>query len=308
MTASQSSTATRLTWLLGWPGKFFKRNVCRVNLCEAIVYCFGVANSSETWVCRVQQAEGLTSGCKHLKSGYMTMPIAVLPSSLALMTSLEIACTLSLLLACPCCSYLIKQGYTKEGDLVILTPYVGQLRRLTKAVAASNMRVLLSDRDTEELAKLVDEATAAAVAAVEAGDDDAAAASGGGDVAAAAGSTGDTGSGGAAGGGAAAGGTTVTDMQSCLRLATIDNFQVEFVAANLPSRDADLLSIMRQKAQQPVLGIVKVAGKRWWGYAHAAYIMRCAARRTDLCYCKLAPHQRLHLVRQLSCSHQAPAS
>ncbi|WIA41120.1 hypothetical protein OEZ86_004748 [Tetradesmus obliquus] len=127
-------------------------------------------------------------------------------------------------------SYLIKQGYTKEGDLVILTPYVGQLRRLTKAVAASNMRVLLSDRDTEELAKLVDEATAAAVAAVEAGDAAAAAAaaSGGGDVAAAAaGSTGDTGSGGAAGGGAAAGGTTVTDMQSCLRLATIDNFQGE---------------------------------------------------------------------------------
>jgi hypothetical protein len=119
-------------------------------------------------------------------------------------------------------SYLIKQGYTREGDLVILTPYVGQLRRLTKAVAGSNMRVVLSDRDTEELAKLEDDATAAADGPAADGNAPAAAAVGG----AGSSSARTSGNGVAASGAASGGSATVTDMQSCLRLATIDNFQV----------------------------------------------------------------------------------
>ncbi|KAF6248733.1 AAA domain-containing protein [Scenedesmus sp. NREL 46B-D3] len=114
-------------------------------------------------------------------------------------------------------SYLIKQGYSSEGDLVILTPYVGQLRRLTKAVAASNMRVVLSDKDSEELAKLEDEAPAAEAAA--GGNNAGGAAGAAGAVAAAAAGAGAAGSSGAS--------PVVADMQSCLRLATIDNFQGE---------------------------------------------------------------------------------
>jgi hypothetical protein len=119
------------------------------------------------------------------------------------------------------CSYLVKQGYNKEGDLVILTPYVGQLRRLSKAVAASNMRVVLSDRDSEELAKLEDEALAAEAAAAGAGTSNAVAAAAAGqaevgtEVAATSSSSSSL-------------SPVVTDMQSCLRLATIDNFQVSY--------------------------------------------------------------------------------
>lgn len=140
-----------------------------------------------------------------------------------------------MLLPCPViaaqpCSHLIKNGYNREGELVILTPYVGQLRRLTKAVAASNMHVILDD--SEQLAQLEEAELAAAAAAEEA------ALAGAGATAAAAGlqrtssivRSSSSSSHGAAvsavAAGASSGGVVVASMQSCLRLATIDNFQV----------------------------------------------------------------------------------
>jgi len=49
--------------------------------------------------------------------------------------------------------YLKQQGY-KEGEITILTPYVGQLRLISQAVA-KYMDVLIGDSDNEQLALLV---------------------------------------------------------------------------------------------------------------------------------------------------------
>jgi len=40
--------------------------------------------------------------------------------------------------------YLIQQGYSKEGDLVIITPYVGQLQLLARLVEGSDLQVAAS--------------------------------------------------------------------------------------------------------------------------------------------------------------------
>ena len=116
--------------------------------------------------------------------------------------------------------YLMQQGYTGERDIVILTPYVGQLLRLKKAVAVSNMRVILSERDTDELAVLEDSEEAAAAAAVPSGLalDPGSGLPGSSSSSSSASNSGATGS--------LGGGTVrVVAMESCLRLATIDNFQ-----------------------------------------------------------------------------------
>ncbi|GBF88382.1 hypothetical protein Rsub_01094 [Raphidocelis subcapitata] len=130
--------------------------------------------------------------------------------------------------------YLIQQGYSRAGDLVIVTPYA--------RVEASQLQVLLSERDTEELAKALKE-------------DEEAAAGGGGGAASgsrsgprgstrgsprggqdvAGGGGGDSGGGGGGGGdggdgdggGGGGGGPEVASMRECLRLATVDNFQGE---------------------------------------------------------------------------------
>jgi hypothetical protein len=121
----------------------------------------------------------------------------------------------------------MQQGYTGERDIVVLTPYVGQLLRLKKAVAASNMRVILDERDTAELAVLEDaeEAATAASADTTAGQQAGAAAeplrSG-----QAAGVSAASSSSSSVVEGLSGSSVRVVDMESCLRLATIDNFQV----------------------------------------------------------------------------------
>ena len=49
--------------------------------------------------------------------------------------------------------YLKQQGY-KEGEITILTPYVGQLRLISQAVA-KYVDILIGDSDNEQLALLV---------------------------------------------------------------------------------------------------------------------------------------------------------
>lgn len=46
-----------------------------------------------------------------------------------------------------CCTI---KGYS-PGDITILTPYVGQLSRLRVAVSKSNIRIVLSEKDAQEL-------------------------------------------------------------------------------------------------------------------------------------------------------------
>lgn len=130
--------------------------------------------------------------------------------------------------------YLLKQGYNKEGDLVILTPYVGQLRLLKAAVSASNIRVVIDEKDIDQLAHLEDKEVATA-AVLPKGAARGSAVHGGGAVslqrsASSSSSSGNSGPAGSAGSAAAAGAGTsdvkVVEMSSCLRLATIDNFQV----------------------------------------------------------------------------------
>jgi hypothetical protein len=101
---------------------------------------------------------------------------------------------------------------------------VGQLQRLKKAVANSNILVLLSDMDSEQLAE-AEEAAAVAVEAVAAvaGAEEAG-------VLSTAGSSSSTAAAGAASGsssrGTGAGGDPeVAEMGQGVRLATIDNFQ-----------------------------------------------------------------------------------
>ena len=124
--------------------------------------------------------------------------------------------------------YLLLQGYTSEGDLAIITPYVGQLQRLKRAVASSNMRVILSDKDSEQLAEVEEAAAAAAAEATAEADPANGGASPGltrkNSSSGASSSSGPgTGTAGAAG---PAGEASVVEMGQCVRLATIDNFQV----------------------------------------------------------------------------------
>jgi hypothetical protein len=113
------------------------------------------------------------------------------------------------------CRYLLQQGYSHEGDLAIITPYVGQLQRLKKAVASSSMRVVLNDRDSEQLAEVEEAAAAAATEAAAAAEG--AGAGGGGSSSSRVESASPV---------AAAGSSSVVEMGECVRMATIDNFQV----------------------------------------------------------------------------------
>ena len=47
-------------------------------------------------------------------------------------------------------SHLVKQGVYEEGDIAVLTPYLGQLMKLRKRLGAS-YEIVLGDRDVEEL-------------------------------------------------------------------------------------------------------------------------------------------------------------
>jgi hypothetical protein len=129
----------------------------------------------------------------------------------------------------------MQQGYAGEGEITILTPYVGQLLRLREAVRQQGgMGLLISERDQADLQQALD----AAEEAEEAPEEAAAAAAGGDADGATPGEGGSglgrqgSGAGSASGGGAAAGaaggggGTRVVEFQQALRLATVDNFQV----------------------------------------------------------------------------------
>eukprot|EP00775_Hariotina_reticulata_P006332 gene6332-6566_t len=51
--------------------------------------------------------------------------------------------------------YLLQQGFAEEGDITILTPYVGQLLKLRQAVeSVAEMRVVMSDKDLDDLEKV----------------------------------------------------------------------------------------------------------------------------------------------------------
>jgi superfamily I DNA and/or RNA helicase len=50
-------------------------------------------------------------------------------------------------------SHLSKQGYYKDGELAVITPYVGQLRKLRDALR-STFSVQLSEKDEEEVEAL----------------------------------------------------------------------------------------------------------------------------------------------------------
>lgn len=50
--------------------------------------------------------------------------------------------------------YLIQQGYTAPEDIAVLTPYLGQLARLRRALAAVNLLVAVGERDAEQLVEL----------------------------------------------------------------------------------------------------------------------------------------------------------
>jgi len=136
--------------------------------------------------------------------------------------------------------YLLQQGYTGEGDLVIITPYVGQLQRLRKAVANSKMKVILIDRDSEQLAEL-DEAAAAAADGQPPSTDGMGSRQAAGTASSSSSSSSRAHQSSASSGvlsraasGAVGGGSrqaSVVEMGQCLRLATIDNFQVSNSAA-----------------------------------------------------------------------------
>ncbi|EPQ31850.1 uncharacterized protein PFL1_00049 [Pseudozyma flocculosa PF-1] len=48
--------------------------------------------------------------------------------------------------------YLCQLGYRKEGDICLLTPYLGQLAKLKKAMAKEVVKVVVDNRDEEQLA------------------------------------------------------------------------------------------------------------------------------------------------------------
>ncbi|KAH7349638.1 AAA domain-containing protein [Plectosphaerella cucumerina] len=48
-------------------------------------------------------------------------------------------------------SHLLRQGVYKAGEIAVLTPYLGQLQKLRKALGAT-MQIVLNDRDTEVVA------------------------------------------------------------------------------------------------------------------------------------------------------------
>jgi AAA domain len=51
-------------------------------------------------------------------------------------------------------SHLHKQGCYKSGDIAIITPYLGQLRKLRQSLG-NHFSVEISDRDEEDLASLL---------------------------------------------------------------------------------------------------------------------------------------------------------
>lgn len=114
------------------------------------------------------------------------------------------------------CRYLLQQGYVGEGEVTILTPYVGQLMKLKQAFeAVAGLRFVMSDRDQLDLEN------ALADAAVESENIDGATSSirwaradGASILGCGSGST------------SSSGGSSVVTLGQAIRLATIDNFQV----------------------------------------------------------------------------------
>ncbi|EFJ49576.1 hypothetical protein VOLCADRAFT_89933 [Volvox carteri f. nagariensis] len=152
--------------------------------------------------------------------------------------------------------HLLLQGY-KPGDLVILVPYVGQLFRVHRALDAANVRVVLSDRDLEQMDRVgleVDGAegagadsegatrtgpgpgpgSAATVAVLPAGAGTATGAAGGGGGRGRSGGSSLVDAGrhtgarsGSGGGGKLPAEPKVVTMREGIRVATVDNFQGE---------------------------------------------------------------------------------
>jgi hypothetical protein len=132
----------------------------------------------------------------------------------------------------------MQQGYAGEGEITILTPYVGQLLRLRQAVQErGHMKLIISDRDQEELKEALGGAEdimggATANLELEGEDEEGEGGGGGGEGMATGSSSGGIGSGGAGRGTSVAtaaggsGGTRIVEFKSSLRIATIDNFQV----------------------------------------------------------------------------------
>jgi hypothetical protein len=52
------------------------------------------------------------------------------------------------------CESGLKQRQLAAGDVVVLTPYVGQLMEIRRQLAGSRFTVLLNDRDREAMAQL----------------------------------------------------------------------------------------------------------------------------------------------------------
>lgn len=133
------------------------------------------------------------------------------------------------------------QGCTAAGDIAVITPYVGQLLRLRRAMAAQHMRVVISEQDQEAMTRVDDDTgdesssnPAGGQASPRANSSQASPrpmqVAGGGGLDSSSSSSRGGGSGGDGGGsGAAGGGGGVVEtkgIHECVRLATIDNFQV----------------------------------------------------------------------------------
>ena len=123
----------------------------------------------------------------------------------------------------------MQQGYAGDGEITILTPYVGQLLRLRQAFQEhGHMKLIISERDeqdmTEALGGMEDlAATGTALGLEGQQDEEEEGGEGRGAEGIADGSSSSTGQQGVAGSGS---GTRIVEFKSSLRIATIDNFQV----------------------------------------------------------------------------------
>ena len=52
--------------------------------------------------------------------------------------------------------YFVRNGYTKQDDIAVLTPYLGQMMKLRDALK-TRFTVVIDDRDSQDLAELEDD-------------------------------------------------------------------------------------------------------------------------------------------------------
>jgi hypothetical protein len=131
--------------------------------------------------------------------------------------------------------YLLQQGYAEEGEITILTPYVGQLLKLRQAVeAVAGLRFVMSDKDLDDLEKITGGIDDAALPTATSEEQSEGALSGTSEQPGSAAAASRTS--GVMGGPDASSTSTsnvltnyatkVTTLKQSIRLATIDNFQV----------------------------------------------------------------------------------